>query len=118
MGYDISFLDPVSKQMIQLEHTHHMHGGTYAIGGTSNLEFYITFNYAEIYSKHNFNVVDDLNGKLAVDVIPVLDRVISELGDDTDPDYWNPTEGNAKRALITLRTMAKMRPDALIEAEA
>ena len=51
----------------------------------------ITFNYYKNYFPHGL------------------------LGDDTDPDYWEPTDGNAKRALIQLRTMAKMRPDAVIK---
>jgi hypothetical protein len=33
------------------------------------------------------------------------------LGDETDPDYWKPAEGNVKRALMQLRALAVMRPD-------
>lgn len=36
---------------------------------------------------------------------------IAELHDDVDPDYWKATEGNAKRALLQLLAMARMRPD-------
>ena len=46
-----------------------------------------------------------------VDSIPLLTKAISKLGDDVSDDYWEATEGNAKRALTQLLTLAKMRPD-------
>lgn len=116
MSYDVYFCDPVSGEHIELDEPHFMHGGTYAVGGTKELWLNITYNYAKNYSPHEFNIRDSLDGKTAVDVIPELDRVIELLGDETDPDdYWQPVDGNAKRALIQLRTMAKMRPDAVIK---
>ena len=43
--------------------------------------------------------------------VPVLEGAISKLGDDTDEDYWKPTEGNVKQALEQLLALARMRPD-------
>ena len=114
MSYDIYFCDPVSRETIELDDVHFMRGGTYAAGGTKELHFNITFNYAQNYAKHNFSV-EALIGKTALEAIPELERVIALLGDDVDDNYWKPTDGNAKRALIALLTMAKMRPDAVIE---
>ena len=114
MSYDVDFCDPVSKKVIELDEPHFMRGGTYAIGGTKELTLNITYNYSENYSKHNFSI-KDLDGKSALDAIPELERVISELGDDVHSDYWKPTDGNAKRALIQILTMCKMRPDSIIE---
>ena len=114
MSYDIEFCDPVDGRVIELDTPHMMRGGTYVIGGTTELYLNITFNYAPNYAKHDFNVCD-LNGKSAVDCIPTLERVISELGDDVSSNYWDATDGNAKKALIHLLTMAKMRPDAIIK---
>ena len=116
MSYDVYFCDPVSKKVIELDEPHFMRGGTYAIGGTEELTLNITYNYSENYSKHNFSI-KDLDGKTALDVLPELERVISELGDEVDPDYWKPTDGNAKKALIQLLTMCKMRPDAVIDVQ-
>ena len=113
MSYDVDFCDPVSKKVIELDEPHFMRGGTYAIGGTKELTLNITYNYSENYSKHNFSI-NDLDEKTAIDVIPELEHVISELGDEVDPDYWKPTDGNAKKALIQLLTMCRMRPDAVI----
>lgn len=49
--------------------------------------------------------------------IPVLERAIAVLGNDVSNDYWEPTEGNAKRALIYLLTMAQMRPDGIWDGD-
>lgn len=67
-----------------------------------------------ILKTHKFCVLQ-LNGLTAADAIPVLDKAISELEDDVSDNYWEATEGNAKEALVKLRTMAYMRPDAVIE---
>ena len=114
MSYDVKFCDPVSKEVIEINEPHFMRGGTYCVGGSKQLWLNITYNYAENYSPHGFSV-RDLDGKTAADVLTELDRVIGLLGDETDPDYWKPVDGNAKRALIQLRTMAQMRPDSIIE---
>ena len=114
MSYDIYFKDPVSKKTIELAEPHFMQGGTYVVGGCKELWLNITYNQSANYSKHNFYITD-LDGKTALDVIPELERVISELGDEVDDDYWKPVDGNSKRALIQLLTMAKMRPDSVIE---
>lgn len=113
MSYDVYFCDPVSGEKIEINEPHFMRGGTYAVGGTTTLWLNVTYNYARNYSPHGFSI-RDLDGKTALDVIPELERVISLLKDETDPDYWKPTDGNAKRALKQILVMAKMRPDAVI----
>lgn len=50
-------------------------------------------------------------------MIQILENAINQLGDDVDPDYWEPTEGNAKRALLKLLAMAKMRPDGIWDGD-
>ena len=52
-------------------------------------------------------------GLTGAESLPVLDAAIAQLGDDVDADYWAPTEGNAKRALLKLRALATMRPDGI-----
>lgn len=53
----------------------------------------------------------------ALEAIPHLERAVSQLSDDVSSDYWEPTEGNVKKALIQLLTMCRMRPDALIQGD-
>ena len=49
--------------------------------------------------------------------IPILEKAAAALGDDIDPDYWTPTEGNAKRPLLQLIAMARMRPDGIWDGD-
>ena len=52
-----------------------------------------------------------LENKTGAESIPLLEKAIANLGDDVHPDYWEPTEGNAKRALFKLLALARLRPD-------
>ena len=118
MSYDISLLDPVSKETIQLDEPHFMRGGTYAVGGTTDLHLNVTYNYG----KHFYNVTGDngirtIYGMTGAETMPILKKAIEALGDDTHHDYWRATEGNAKRALIQLLSMANMRPDGIWDGD-
>lgn len=55
--------------------------------------------------------IRSIYGLTGTESIPVLQSAIAQLGDDVHPDYWEPTEGNAKRALVQLQALAQMRPD-------
>jgi len=90
-----------------------MRGGTYCIGGTNHARLNITYNYAP----HFRRVIDEnkgiraLYGKTGAESLTILDGAIAALKNDTHEDYWEPTEGNAKAALMQLRALAAMRPD-------
>lgn len=133
MSYDIDLIDPVTGETLELAAPHHMRGGTYAVGGTTQAHLNVTYNYYPQFSR----VFDELAeprqkapkwmqtagkpvrgvrtiyGLTGAESLPVLDKAIAALGDDVDPDYWKPTDGNAKRALVQLRALAAMRPDGL-----
>lgn len=112
MSYDIELQDPVTKETLQLDAPHHMRGGTYAIGGTTEAHLNVTYNYSpHYYRTMGEGGIRTIYGMTGADSILVLEKAIAELGDETDPDYWRPTEGNAKRALVQLLALAKMRPD-------
>ena len=118
MSYDISLLDPVTKETIQLETPHHIRGGMYAVGGTTEAWLNITYNY----SSHFYNVFGEkgirtIYGMTGAESIPVLKAAMDKLGDDTDPDYWKETEGNAKRSLAGLLAFAQMRPDGIWDGD-
>lgn len=128
MSYDIDLLDPVSKTVIDLDAPHQIKGGTYALGGTTQASLNITYNYSKHYARvfEKFESPDrkDIEGKprwgvrvlygrTGAESIPILQAAIAALGDDVDPDYWKPTEGNAKQALCGLLAFAQMRPDGI-----
>lgn len=111
MSYDVELRDALTGKTLQTDIPHFMRGGMYAIGGTHKLWLNITFNYGPLFRKAVSEGIYAIDGMSAVESIAVLDKMIAVLGDDVDDDYWKPTEGNAKRALLQLKAMAQMRPD-------
>lgn len=128
MSYDIDLCDPVTGEVLQLDAPHHMRGGTYAVGGTTDASVNITFNYGAILRKALGDGATSLTewermfgggetgirriyGQTGAATIPLLSGAIAKLGDDVDPDYWKATEGNVKRSLMQLLALAQMRPD-------
>jgi hypothetical protein len=113
MGYYIKLVDPVTKETLELDEKHDMRGSIYAIGGTKEAFLTVTYNYAK-YFYDNIDEEDGIRfiyGKTGADSIPILERAIEKLGDDIDSNYWTATEGNAKRSLLQLLALAKLRPD-------
>ena len=110
-----------------------MRGGTYAVGGTTRAHLNVTYNYA----RHFCAVFEELPtprpkapawmweegepvggirtiyGLTGAESLVVLDRAILLLKNDVTDDYWEATEGNAKRALMQLRALATLRPDGI-----
>lgn len=111
MSYDISLTDPVTGSTLTLDHPHQMRGGTYAVGGTREAWINVTYNY----SAHFRRVLGDegirsIYGMTGEQSIPVLGAAIAQLGEDVADDYWKPTEGNARIALLQLRSIAALAP--------
>ena len=126
MSYDINLLDPISKEIIEINDAHFLRGGTYKMGGSKELTLNITYNYSEILHRviqpentpsEYKTGIRSLYGMTALEAIPILEKAISSFKNDVDEDYWKATEGNVKRALNNLLTMCKMRPDAIIDGD-
>ena len=118
MSYDIRLNDPITKETIQLDSPHHMRGGTYAIGGTQEAWLNVTYNYYEHYhSVFGENGIRTIYGLTGAESIPLLKEAASKLGDDISENYWDATEGNAKKALLQLIALAEMRPDGIWDGD-
>lgn len=126
MSYDINLLDPITKEVIEINDAHFLRGGTYKMGGSTELSLNITYNYSkflhqvlqpEYTPSKDKSGIRSLYGMIALEAIPILEAAISKLKSDFDEDYWTPTEGNTKRTLNNLLTMCKMRPDAIIDGD-
>lgn len=120
MSYDITLNDPITKEPIEVADAHFMQGGTYALGGTTELWLNVTWNYGPIFRRPEVlgeNGIRAIYGMTGAESIPVLQKAIANLGDDATPDYWEATEGNAKRPLCQLLAMAKMRPDGVWDGD-
>ena len=118
MSYDISLLDPVTKEVIHFEAPHQIKGGTYAINGTTDANFNITYNYSPIFYKTmGEKGIRSIYGLSGANSIPIIKSAINQLSDDVDNDYWKCTEGNAKKVLHGLLAFAEMRPDGIWDGD-
>lgn len=119
MSYDLYLLDPVTRKVLHAETPHQLRGGTYALGGTTELCLNCTYNYSDIFER--VLGVDKgirvLYGRTGAETIPVLQQAIAHLGDDATDNYWDATEGNVKRALCGLLALARLRPDGVWDGD-
>lgn len=120
MSYDIQLLDPVTREVIVLDDAHALTGGTYAADGTRVAWLNVTYNYSGFYYRPDVfgaKGIRAIYGMTGADSIPVLERAASALKDDVSGDYWEATEGNAKRPLLKLAALAKLRPDGVWDGD-
>lgn len=112
MSYDIKLCDPVDGKTIQLESVHKIRGGMFALGGTREAWLNVTYNYGNIYYRvFGKKGIRTIYGMTGAESIPVIKAAMDQLSNDVSPDYWEETEGNAKKALAGLLAFAQMRPD-------
>lgn len=134
MSYDISLLEPASRETIHFDSPHQMSGGNYCVGGTTEAWLNVTYNYAGWYYKDGVfpdngedrNGIRSIYGMSGAESIPVLENAIKTLESMTEDlteeeikdyadngagGYWTPTRENAIKPLYQLLAMARMRPD-------
>lgn len=118
MSYDLDLVDPITKETLQLDESHHMKGGTYQVGGCPYASLNITYNYApHFYKVLGEKGIRSLYGKTGFESIPILSVAISKLKEDVDEDYWKATEGNAKMALRHLLILSSMKPNGIWQGD-
>ena len=120
MSWDVRLTDPVTRRVLQAPREHGIRGGTYRAGGDRELSLSITYNYGSIFCREDVlgeSGIRSLRGMTGAESIPLLQRAIGALGDEEDPDYWEPAEGNGKRALCGLLAFAQLRPDGVWEVD-
>lgn len=111
MGYDIYLVDPVTRQVLKGKEPHHYTGGTYEVGGSTYLTLNVTYNYAKHYYRvFGKNGIRTIYGMTAKESILLLENAICKLDTDVTNDYWESTEGNARKALIDLLAIARLAP--------
>ncbi len=88
MSYDIELIDPITKEPIELDEPHHMRGGTYALGGTTQAHLNVTYNYGGIfYRVLGSEGIRTIYGMSGAESIPLLEGAAAQLGDDVDANY-------------------------------
>lgn len=115
MSYDITLNDPIEGEPLPINHG--MRGGTYCIGGSREAWLNITYNYAPHFQSMGEDGIRTIYGMTGAESISLLKKTIEQLGDDLSENYWEATEGNAKRALLQLVALAKMRPDGVWDGD-
>lgn len=112
MSHDVVLLGK-DGQPVQVDR--HRDGGTYVLGGTTEADLNITYNYGG----HIFPWIDGgirgLHGKRAGDCIDDLTRAVEALGVERDRYYWAATPGNAGYALSILLRWARQHPNATFD---
>jgi hypothetical protein len=84
-------------------------GGTFALGGSTDADMNITYNYSRLFPFR------DLHRKRAGDTIDQMQEAVDRLGTDYEDDYWAHTAGNAGYAVSILLDWARQHPDAVWE---
>lgn len=116
MGYDMKLIGE-DGEIAQVDR--HSEGGVHPIGGTTNAEISITYNYSKFF----YDVIDKERGirciydRPAGECIKKLVDAIHVLGVYKDEDYWSATPGNAGHILGILAVWAKQHPCAQFEGD-
>jgi len=111
MSYDAQ-LQNHAGECLTVDTKHNMRGATYEVGGTKSLELNFTSNYGRHFTRVlGVGGIKNLYGMKGADAGPVLEYAASRLKDNTHPDHWKSTQGNAKSVLLQLAAMSRMRPD-------
>lgn len=130
MSFDISLVDPVTKETLLLDSPHMMQGGTYAVNGTDEAWLNVTYNYAQWYNMDGVfekkGGIRSIGGMSGIESIPILQKAIDVLKDADCgwaeerikeaeahgiSGYWLPTKENALKPLYQLIALARARPD-------
>ena len=137
MSFDISLVDPVTRESLYMDTPHLMQGATYCLGGTQEMWLSVTYNYSIWYRKDGVfpdseDGIRSLNGVSGADSIPILKHAILALENMTEDlseeereryerrdctGYWLPTRENAIKPLYSLLAFAKLRPDGIWESD-
>lgn len=111
MSYDISIVDK-NKNIVMLDEPFLDQGGTYAIDGTYEAEFNITYNYSKNIIKALGYSINDLQDKKVEDTLDdILNATLKLKDDDKTNSYWDNTEYNTKKALTSLLNLGLKAPN-------
>ena len=110
MSYDIRITK--NGETVHALSKHEITGGTYTLGGTSELYLNMTFNYADILVEVLCEEgIDFLHGKRVGETLNKLFEARNKLQYDNPENYWECTPGNVRKALDNLLKLAILCED-------
>ena len=120
MSWSVSLCDPVSLEVAELDFPGYLSAsGIFVPPSRREVWITVTSNYDDIYRREDVLGplgLHKLDGMMALDSVSVLTKAIRSLHDDLRAlDYWQPTEGNAKRPLLYMLNASKIFPSGLWE---
>lgn len=112
MSYDIELTDPKTGKVLELDEPHDFSGGTYQVGGTTELWYNITYNYGKIfYPLLGEKGIRFLYGKTGEEVIPILEQAIAKLDGTFFVPEFNDKEKEKIELLEQLRYVTEKLED-------
>lgn len=116
MSYSIYVVDE-NNETIMLEKPHQLTGGTFAVGGTTEAYFNITYNYSAVYCMvfPRRKSIGILGGKTLQQADTIIIRAMAKIPHRDDGeryhDYWIETPNNAWIALNDLHKLFNLIPE-------
>ena len=120
MSWSVSLCDPVTLEIAEIDFKPELfHGSAPTQSYRREGWITVTSNYDEIYRRPNvFGPLglQVFNGIRAVDSRPLLAQALRTLReDDYVPNYWIPTEGNARIPLLFMHYASSLFPSGIWE---
>lgn len=123
MGFDVSL--QMNGQSVQVES--HTHGSIYVVGGTTDAEMSVTYNYSHLWpillgrkpdsmteDNPGYGLAPWIHGKKAADCQRLFEEAIEKWKAQLPyQDYWAPTIGNALAVIKVLHEWGTQYPDAV-----
>ena len=120
MSYNITLVEPDTKEPIIFDEPHQIAGGTFAVdiltGKPSNTEAWlnVTYNYSGQYGPIWNMTLHDMDGWTVAKAKPYIEEAVKILGTNRSSDYWENTPGNAGAAMADLLILMVRCPDAVM----
>lgn len=119
MSWDCTVVDKDTKKPIlwssiplkDTEKPEFLKGGTYALFTCQDLWINVTYNYSLFYNKFLNAGLEYFHDMPVKKSLPILENIRDNLNDDVSSNYWQPTEGNAKKAIKGLIYLAQIAPE-------
>ncbi len=117
MSYDIKLVGP-DGATLESEREHDLRSGTYVVGGTPDAWLNITYNYSGHFQKVlGDSGIRSVYGMAGRDAALILLDAAEKLGRNVSKDYWEATEGNARKALLDLARLCGMFPNGILKGD-